>query len=179
MGAIWPLDRHITIGITSRPLDQHGRDLGRQITLYERGEISPKNRRFIYDISSIFCRYFATRGDFFKKISYISPQANISPIFWRYLRKYLPSDFFPRNIVSSLPNTRYITDISRHFPPWFLLAGDWTPWSQFNKLWRRNRKISLMCCCKRKGIEHPKFGAIKLNKDHIKAILMVSRKQSP
>ena len=22
---------------------------------------------------------------------------------------------------------RYITDIPQHFPPWFLLAGDWTP----------------------------------------------------
>ena len=41
--AILPLDRHITIGITSKPLDQHGRDLGRQITLHEGGEISPKN----------------------------------------------------------------------------------------------------------------------------------------
>ena len=43
LGAIWQLDRHITIGITSRPSNQHGRDLGRQITLHERGKISPKN----------------------------------------------------------------------------------------------------------------------------------------
>ena len=43
VGAIWQLDRHITIGITSRPSNQHGRDLGRQITLHERGKISPKN----------------------------------------------------------------------------------------------------------------------------------------
>ena len=57
MGAIWPLDRHITIGITSRPLDQHGRDLGRQITLHEGGEISPKNQRYISNISPIYRRY--------------------------------------------------------------------------------------------------------------------------
>nr|CAN63082.1 hypothetical protein VITISV_016843 [Vitis vinifera] len=49
LGAIRPLDRHITIGITSRPSDQHGRDLGRQITLHEGGEISPKNQRYITD----------------------------------------------------------------------------------------------------------------------------------
>ena len=50
LGAIWLLGRHITIGITSRPSDQHERDLGRQITLHEGGEISPKNQRYIYDI---------------------------------------------------------------------------------------------------------------------------------
>ena len=54
LGAIGPLDRHITIGITSRPSDQHGHDLGRQITLHEGGEISPKNQRYISDILAIF-----------------------------------------------------------------------------------------------------------------------------
>ena len=57
LGAIGPLDRHITIGITSRPADQHGRDLGRQITLHEGGEISQKNQRYISDISEIYHRY--------------------------------------------------------------------------------------------------------------------------
>ena len=65
LGAIWPLDRHITIGITSRPSDQHERDLGRQITLHEGGEISPKNQRYITDI--------LPHRLFFKKISNISP----------------------------------------------------------------------------------------------------------
>ena len=34
LGAIWPLDRHITIGITSRSSDQHGLDLNHHITLH-------------------------------------------------------------------------------------------------------------------------------------------------
>ena len=49
LGAIWPLDRYITVGITSRSLDQHGCDLGHQITLHEEEKISLKNRRFIVD----------------------------------------------------------------------------------------------------------------------------------
>ena len=44
LGAIWPLDHHITIGITSRPSDQHGRDMSHQIMLHEGEEISPKNQ---------------------------------------------------------------------------------------------------------------------------------------
>ena len=64
----------------------------------------------IRDLSSIYRWYFTTRGDFFKKIS------DISPIFWRYLWKYLSSNFSPRNIVLTPPNTRYIADISQHFP---------------------------------------------------------------
>ena len=49
------------------PLKSH---LDRQITLHEGGEISPKNQRYISDIadiSPIYHRYFATRGDFLKK----------------------------------------------------------------------------------------------------------------
>ena len=83
-----------------------------------------KNRRFIFDLSLIYRRYFATRGDFFKKISNISPCADISPIFWWYLQKYLPSDFSPRNIVSTPPDTRYIDDISPIYPDIFLLARE-------------------------------------------------------
>ena len=74
--AILPLDRHITIGITSKPLDQHGRDLGCQITLHEGGEISPKNQRYITDFLPL------------------------EAIFWK--------------------NLRYIGDISRYFPPWWI-----------------------------------------------------------
>ena len=60
-------------------------------------------------------------GKYRKKIGDISPWANISPIFWRFLPKYLPSDFSPRNIVSTPPDTQYIADISQHFPPWLQL----------------------------------------------------------
>ena len=80
------------------PLESH---LGHQITLHEGGEISQKNGRFISDIS---------------------PRTDISPIFWRYLRKYLPSNFSPRNIVSTPLDTRYIGDISPIYPDIFLLA---------------------------------------------------------
>ena len=124
LGAIGPLDRHITIGITSRPSDQHGRNLSCQITLHEGREISPKNQRFVSDISPIFCHH----RRFFQKIVNISPRVDISPIFWRFLRKYLPFDFFPRNIVSTPPNTRYIPTFSSslvrsynriQFIPWY------------------------------------------------------------
>ena len=69
-------------------------------------------------------KYFQKIGNLFpifcKNRRYISPSRYIviiSPIFWRFLRKYLPSDFSPLNIVSTPPDTRYIADISRHFPP--------------------------------------------------------------
>ena len=75
-------------------------------------DISPIYHRYIADISPIFCH----QRRFFQNISDISLRTNISPIFWRYLRKYLPSDFSPRNIVYTPPDTRYIADISRHFP---------------------------------------------------------------
>ena len=84
-----------------------------------------KYHKKISDISPIFCH----QRRFFQNISDISPRTDISPIFWRYLRKYLPiyrrylrkylpSDFSSRNIVSTSPDTRYIADISWHFPPW-------------------------------------------------------------
>ena len=47
--AIWQFDHYITVGIAVGPLDQHRRDLGRQITLHEGGDTSPKNWRFIAD----------------------------------------------------------------------------------------------------------------------------------
>ena len=49
LGAIWPLDHYITVGITSRPSDQHGRDLGSRITLHEEGGISPIFWQFTTD----------------------------------------------------------------------------------------------------------------------------------
>ena len=84
-----------------------------------------KYRQKISDISLIYLRYIANispifchQRRFFQKISDISPWYDISSIFWRYLRKYLLFDFSSWNIVSTFPNTRYIADISRHFPHW-------------------------------------------------------------
>ena len=73
-------------------------------------DISPIYHQYIADISPIF--YHQRR--FFQYISDISLRTDISPIFWRYLRKYLPSEFSSRNIVSTPPDTRYI-DISPIF----------------------------------------------------------------
>ena len=84
LGAIWPLDHHITIGITSRSSDQHGRDLGRQITLHEGREISPKNQRYIFDISPIYRRYITDilppEAIFSKYLRYISPKRYIKHV---------------------------------------------------------------------------------------------------
>ena len=91
LGAIWPLDRHITIGITSRPSDQHGRDLGLQIMLHEGGEISPKNWRFITDILAIFAKISPLR--------FFSTKYHVDPSRYTIYRQY-------------------IADISRYFPPW-------------------------------------------------------------
>ena len=143
MGAIWPLDRHITIGIASRPSDQHGRDLGRQITLHEGGEISPKNQRYITDflppeaifwknlryispnryiadISPIDHRFFATRDDFLKKSPIYFPE----PIYRRYFGDIygnISSPIFLHEIsCRPLP----IHDISPIYPDIFLHACD-------------------------------------------------------
>ena len=111
------MDRHITIGITSRPSDQHGRDLGRQITLHEGGEISPKNQRYISDISLIYHRYFTTRGDFFQ----ISPIYLFEPIYRRYFGDIYgnisPPIFLHEISCRPLP----IHDISPIYPDIFLL----------------------------------------------------------
>ena len=81
-------------------------------------DISPIYFRYIADISPIFCH----QRQFFQKISDISLRANISSIFQRYLQKYLPSDFSPRNIVSTPLDTRSIDDISPIYPDIFLLG---------------------------------------------------------
>ena len=104
LGSIEPLDRHITIGIISRPSDQHERDLGHQIMLHEEGEISPKNQRYIADISPIFCH----QRRFFQNISDISPRTNISPIYRRYF-----GDIYG-NICSRFFSTKYRVDPSRY-----------------------------------------------------------------
>ena len=57
----------------------------------------------------------------FSKNSDISSRVDILSIFWLYLQKYLPSDFSPRNIVSTPLDTRYIGDISPIYPDIFLL----------------------------------------------------------
>ena len=73
--------------------------------------------RFIAEMSTIFLRL----GRLFQLISDLSPRADISPINWRYfdnfLVKFLILDFSPQNSVLTPPDTRYITDISQHFPP--------------------------------------------------------------
>ena len=74
------------------PLESH---LGRQINtgviwaVRSRCIKEGKYHQKISDISLIFCH----QRRFFEKISDISPRTDISPIFWRYLRKYLLSDF--------------------------------------------------------------------------------------
>ena len=113
LGAIWPLDHHITIGITSRSSDQHGRDLGRQITLHEGEEISPKNQRYIIDIlppEAIFSKY----------LRYISSNRYIADILAIFTEISPLRFFFTKYRVDPSRYTtyrRYIADISRHFPP--------------------------------------------------------------
>ena len=123
------MDRHITIGITSRPSDQHGRDLGRQITLHEGGEISPKNHRYISDISPIYLRYiidispiFCHQRRFFEKISDISPRTDISPIYRRYFGDIygnISSPIFLHEISCRLPPIQAISAIYRRYIPIF------------------------------------------------------------
>ena len=69
-------------------------------------------RQFFGDLSAIYC----LQKRFFHKI------ADISPIFWPFLRKYLSFDFSPRNIVLTLPDT-----LSSIYPETFLLAYTLTP----------------------------------------------------
>ena len=75
----------------------------------------PKNRQYIADKSAI---YWLPRR-FFLKIAYLSLIANISAIYCWFFTKNHHSDISPRNIMSLASDTRYIADISRHFPPWF------------------------------------------------------------
>ena len=87
---------------------------GKISTIYRRliGDKSSIFWRFIADISAIYCH----QKRFFHKI------ADISPIFWPFLRKYLSFDFSPRNIVLTLPDT-----LSPIYPEIFLLAYTLTP----------------------------------------------------
>ena len=118
MGAIGPLDRHITIGITSRPSDQHGRDLGCQITLHEGGEISPKNQRYISDISPIYHWFFAIRGNFLKKSPIYLPE----PIYDRYFGDVygnISSPIFLHEISCRPLPIHYISAIYHRYIPIF------------------------------------------------------------
>ena len=100
LGAIWPLDRHITIGITSRPSDQHGCDLGRQIMLHEGGEISPKKSP-IYLSEPIYRRYF---GDIYGNIS---PPIFLHEISCRPLPIYDISAIYPDIFLLALTRFSY------------------------------------------------------------------------
>ena len=76
------------------PLESHlGRRINTGVIWAVRSHCMKEGRyhKKISDISPIFCH----RRRFFEKISDISPRTNIWPIFWRYLRKYLLSDFSP------------------------------------------------------------------------------------
>ena len=95
---------------------------------WRKGNITKKSAiylRYITDISPIYHRYFATRGDFFK----ISPIYLPEPIYRRYIADILAifteisplRFFFTKYRVDPSRYTiyrRYIADISRHFPPW-------------------------------------------------------------
>ena len=59
----------------------------------------------IDDLSSIYHRYFATRDDFFKKSPIYLPKPIYRRYFGDFLWKYLLSDFSPRNIVLTPPDT--------------------------------------------------------------------------
>ena len=72
------------------------------------GKYHKKNQRYI-DI-------LPPQAIFSKNLRYISPNRYIADIL-AIFTKISALDFFPRNIVSSLPDTRYIGDISRYFPP--------------------------------------------------------------
>ena len=73
--------------------------------------------------STIYLRYITDilppETIFSKNRRYISPSRYIVDILAIFLWKYLISDFSPRNIVLTPPDTWYIADISQHFPPWF------------------------------------------------------------
>ena len=84
-----------------------------------------KYHQKINDISPIYHRFFATRGDFLKKSPIYLPE----PIYRRYIADILaifteisPLRFFSMKYrVDSSRYTiyrRYIADISRYFPPW-------------------------------------------------------------
>ena len=84
----------------------------------ERSDISPKNRQYIAEKSTINWRH----RRFSIKIVDLSCFANISVIYCRFFVKYPSFDFFSWNVVSPTPDTRYIDDISPIFCHIFLLA---------------------------------------------------------
>ena len=116
--AIWPLDLFVNVGIQIWALDQHGRDLGRQITLEREGRFFAKNWWYIADKSA----NTGFSGDFLIKL----PIYPVSPIFWWFLAKYRLADLSPPFVVSPPADTRYISDIApiffRFFPPWLWLC---------------------------------------------------------
>ena len=100
---------------------------------WRKGKIAKKLAiylRLVADISVIYCH----QKRFFHKIANLSPRADISLIYRRFLQKYLSFNFSSRNIVSTLPDTRYIADISRHFPPWLPQAIRDNRWVKRNVL---------------------------------------------
>ena len=74
----------------------------------------------ISDLSPVYRQYFATKGDFFKKLRYISSSRYIADIL-AIFAEISPLRFFSTKYrVDPSRYTiyrRYITDISRHFPP--------------------------------------------------------------
>ena len=122
MEAIWPLDIFVNVGIQIWALDQHGRDLGCQITLEREGRFFTKNRQKIGDISPINRRYTGFSGDLFIKspIYRLSPIYHLSPIYRRYIvdfwRRIAPLTYLLHMSFRSPPTC----DISAIFRQYFL-----------------------------------------------------------
>ena len=76
----------------------------------EERNISKKSaiyHRNIADLSAIFRGHRRLFGEI----------VDLSAIYWRLIAKNRPPDFSLGNVVSPPPNTRYIADIFRYFPP--------------------------------------------------------------
>ena len=86
--------------ITLLTLESH---LGRQIAL----EKGAKYLQKVGNLSAIFCGHRRLFGEI----------VDLSAIYWRLIAKNRPPDFSLGNVVSPPPNTRYIADIFRYFPP--------------------------------------------------------------
>ena len=121
------MDCYIAVRIASGSLDQYGRNLSRQITPHEEGEISPKNRRYISDLSSIYLRFIADisaiychQRRFFHKI------ADISPIYRRYFGDIYGNIFLPiflHEISCRLLSIHDISAIYHRYIPKFSSLG--------------------------------------------------------
>ena len=118
MEAIWPLDLFVNVGIQIWALDQHGRDLGRQITLEREGRFFAKNRQYIADKS-------ATHGilrRFYQKIADLSCVADISAIYRRFFGDFwrkIAQPTYLLHLSCRYPSTRNISAIFRLFFPIF------------------------------------------------------------